>query len=225
MKNYYLFAYLLFAVVFGQEKIKVNVSVQDFNENPLEGEEIAFIGRKSKVYISKISGTNGRFQLTLPSSDTFDIKILRAGIANEYTYVAVPTVPEGYQLGPLNLTIQLQETMSFTLNDLKFASNSDVINTSSYKGLNDLANYLLRKEKLGLVISGHTDNVGSKENNQDLSERRALAVKTYLKSKGVSLNRMKSVGYGDTQPIADNKSPEGRAKNRRTEIKTFVLKS
>lgn len=69
-----------------------------------------------------------------------------------------------------------------------------------------------------IIAVGHTDSVGSDEYNQKLSIRRSEAVKQYLVSKGVEPNRVYTEGKGEKQPVADNKTAEGRAKNRRTEI-------
>ncbi len=69
-----------------------------------------------------------------------------------------------------------------------------------------------------IIAVGHTDSVGSDEYNQRLSVRRSEAVKAYLVSKGVESNRVYTEGKGEKQPVADNKTSEGRAKNRRTEI-------
>ena len=76
------------------------------------------------------------------------------------------------------------------------------------------------KENPGLhiQINGHTDNSGKAADNKTLSENRAKAVTNYLISKGIAQGRLTSKGFGDTQPVADNASPEGRAKNRRTEL-------
>ena len=68
------------------------------------------------------------------------------------------------------------------------------------------------------LVEGHTDSVGSAEYNQGLSERRANAVKEYLVSQGIEKNRVYTEGKGEKQPVADNKTKEGRAKNRRVEI-------
>ena len=69
-----------------------------------------------------------------------------------------------------------------------------------------------------IIIEGHTDDVGSAEFNQKLSEQRAHAVMKYLIERGVAANRLKSVGYGLTKPVADNKTEDGRARNRRVEL-------
>ena len=77
----------------------------------------------------------------------------------------------------------------------------------------------LKAVNLEVIIAiGHTDNIGTKEYNQNLSVRRAEAVKAYLVSKGIEPNRIYTEGKGLTQPIADNRTAEGRAKNRRVEI-------
>ena len=70
-----------------------------------------------------------------------------------------------------------------------------------------------------LAIDGHTDNTGKADKNQILSDNRAAAVKNYLISKGVDESRITSAGHGQDQPIADNKTSAGRAKNRRVELK------
>jgi outer membrane protein OmpA-like peptidoglycan-associated protein len=69
-----------------------------------------------------------------------------------------------------------------------------------------------------IVVEGHTDSVGSDSKNLDLSQKRADSVRTYLVSQGVKSDRIRAVGKGESVPVADNKSPEGRANNRRVEI-------
>ena len=70
-----------------------------------------------------------------------------------------------------------------------------------------------------MEVGGHTDNTGDFTKNSNLSAKRALAVKTFLVNSGIETIRLTTKGYADTQSIADNKTTEGRAQNRRTEIK------
>lgn len=78
---------------------------------------------------------------------------------------------------------------------------------------------LSRYPNLRIEISGHTDSTGDASYNQGLSERRARAVADYMISKGIAASRLRVVGYGEGQPIADNSTHDGRAQNRRTELK------
>ena len=75
-----------------------------------------------------------------------------------------------------------------------------------------------RKKGLKILIAGHTDNVGNAAVNLQLSKDRANSVRAYLLKKGISGERVKAVGHGESQPIASNDTDEGRAANRRTEF-------
>jgi outer membrane protein OmpA-like peptidoglycan-associated protein len=84
--------------------------------------------------------------------------------------------------------------------------------------------FLLKKFPfMKIEIGGHTDNTGDKARNKALSQSRAKAVKDYLVSKGVDATRLSAIGYGDTKPLADNKTEDGRAKNRRTVFKVLSV--
>ena len=85
--------------------------------------------------------------------------------------------------------------------------------------LDEAANQLSQVAGARVSVDGHTDSSGSDAYNQALSERRAAAVREYLVSKGVDASRLSSNGYGEAQPVADNASDEGRALNRRVELK------
>lgn len=100
-----------------------------------------------------------------------------------------------------------------------FASAKSELLPEAQVKLNDVAKALLQEDPLStIVIEGHTDSQGGADFNQQLSERRATAVRDYLVSHGVAADRITAQGIGLTRPIADNKSPEGRANNRRVEI-------
>jgi OOP family OmpA-OmpF porin len=101
-----------------------------------------------------------------------------------------------------------------------FETNSDKLKLISYANLDDLVQILKRHEAVNLTIEGHTDNVGDDAYNMTLSQKRTESVKDYLVSKGISASRLTAIGYGETKPIADNNKADGRARNRRVELKT-----
>jgi len=111
-----------------------------------------------------------------------------------------------------------QAVVAKAFSNLEFASGKDIILPASYKSLDELATLLKKKSKWRLRISGHTDNVGQADANMKLSQKRAEAVQKYLVSKGIDTKRFKVEYFGATVPIADNKTEEGRQKNRRVEM-------
>jgi len=101
-----------------------------------------------------------------------------------------------------------------------FETGKATIKPISFKSLDAVVTILKNDPSLFTDVEGHTDNVQPKAyTNMDLSQRRSEAVKAYLVSKGISADRITAQGFGDTQPIADNKTAAGRAQNRRTVLK------
>lgn len=105
---------------------------------------------------------------------------------------------------------------------LLFEYNSDVIEGNARENLNNLAESLREYRETELLIVGHTDSIASDRFNQDLSERRAASAKRYLASQGVDADRIETVGRGESEPVADNGTPEGRGQNRRVEVAIFA---
>jgi OOP family OmpA-OmpF porin len=102
--------------------------------------------------------------------------------------------------------------------DAFFDFNKSVIKPEGKAKLDDLVGKIKGINLEVIIAVGHTDSVGSDAYNQKLSVRRSEAVKAYLVSKGIEKNRVYTEGKGEKQPVADNKTAEGRAKNRRVEI-------
>jgi outer membrane protein OmpA-like peptidoglycan-associated protein len=100
-----------------------------------------------------------------------------------------------------------------------FESGKSVLTVSSYSEIDHLLNILQDDPKMRIEISGHTDKTGSEPINFKLSEARAKAVMDYLVKKGIAQSRIEYKGFGSLQPISDNTTPQGRAKNRRVEFK------
>jgi outer membrane protein OmpA-like peptidoglycan-associated protein len=110
---------------------------------------------------------------------------------------------------------------NITLNmpgNITFKSDSSELDPSFYKVLNSVNIVVKKYNKTVVEVAGHTDSTGAAEYNQQLSERRANSVAQYLESQGLASNRVVTVGAGETRPVADNATAEGRQANRRVEL-------
>jgi outer membrane protein OmpA-like peptidoglycan-associated protein len=106
---------------------------------------------------------------------------------------------------------------------ITFATNSADLNADFYAALNSVTKVLNEFDKTVIEVAGHTDSTGSDAYNQSLSERRAGSVAAYLKSQNVMPERVIAVGLGESRPVADNTSAEGRQANRRVELTLVPL--
>jgi OOP family OmpA-OmpF porin len=123
-----------------------------------------------------------------------------------------PETPRGDRVGTMGCSCDVTR-------QLQFAFGSAVLTDADKLILDEMAENLTRLKFVSGTIEGHTDSVGPEAYNQGLSERRAQAVADYLVSKGIAGDRMTVVGRGELDPIADNKTAEGRALNRRVVAK------
>ncbi|MDO5760559.1 MAG: OmpA family protein, partial [Bacteroidota bacterium] len=128
------------------------------------------------------------------------------------------------QIGNIAITKTI-DTVSYSvgsvivLENIFFEFDKSVLLPQSYVELHNLINLLNKHPNMKIELSGHTDNKGKDKYNMELSLNRAKAVYDYLILAGIDKKRLKYKGYGAKQPIADNKTEEGRAKNRRVEFK------
>jgi outer membrane protein OmpA-like peptidoglycan-associated protein len=110
-------------------------------------------------------------------------------------------------------------------NDLLFETGSSTLKPDAASQLQQLGDILAKYDKDRVRVEGHTDNVGSDTINDSLSLKRAAAVKEILKSRGVSENQIMAIGQGESRPVANNATKQGRAANRRVELHIDVPQS
>lgn len=120
------------------------------------------------------------------------------------------------------LKMEEKAVLKHAMSAVQFETGSDQLLSSSSNVLDQIVSLMIKYNYYNLVISGHTDNVGSETNNQKLSEKRAKACLTYIASRGIDKYRMSYNGYGEERPIADNNTADGRRLNRRTEFEFLV---
>jgi outer membrane protein OmpA-like peptidoglycan-associated protein len=102
--------------------------------------------------------------------------------------------------------------------NITFATDQDQVIPPFYQTLDSVAIVLNKFNKSYIDVNGHTDSTGSLQHNQDLSQRRAASVANYLGSRNVDQRRISTMGFGPSQPVASNATPDGRAQNRRVEV-------
>ena len=159
---------------------------------------------------------DGYFLVCLPAGNDYALNVS----ANNYLFYSsnfslrdfTPTRPYRKD-APLQ---KMDAGATIVLENIFFKTNSSNLETESYIELTKLLELLVKNETMRIRIEGHTDSDGDEAANLKLSQARALSVKTYLESKGIATARIESEGYGETQPLETNATPEGKAKNRRT---------
>jgi len=158
-------------------------------------------GRTARVLGAGIGGVAGGV-----AGNQLDKQIRELDEATAGTGIDVSETPEG-------------DGILVNLPEVTFAVDSTTISPSMRSALDEVAQSMVRYPDSLVDVMGHTDSTGSEQYNLDLSRRRAEAVTNHLISRSVSRARVETIGYGEQYPVADNSTPEGRAQNRRVEIR------
>lgn len=233
MKQYWLYFLLVIVLPFsaiGQsgtvqnaaipKDAPVNVTMTDFKNNPLNNEIVVFKSKLSTKEYQGLTDSVGKFSIRLPSGDKYEVFVLGFKDSASYDILDIPALKgNAYYKNPFVLDIQYMPAKSFVLEDCNFETGKATLQESSYAVLDELVAYLIRKDDERVEVGGHTDNVGTAANNLKLSTDRANTVRAYLLTKGIDPSRVTAKGYGMTKPVASNATAEGKAQNRRTEVK------
>jgi outer membrane protein OmpA-like peptidoglycan-associated protein len=130
-----------------------------------------------------------------------------------------PTVPgTAANQGCPEVRAEVKKRLAFAATAIQFETGKALIKKTSYKMLDEIVAILNEYNDYDMTIDGHTDNTGKADRNMELSQQRADAVKQYFIDKGIAASRLTATGYGQDQPVADNKTAAGRAKNRRVDM-------
>lgn len=184
--------------------------------------EIIDLQRNEIVYNDESDPSDGSFLATLTSGKNYGLNISKSG----YLFYSANFSLVGHQpKDPFLIKVLLQPIEvgnKVILNNIFFDTNRYDLKPESMAELQKLIDFLNENPAVKIEISGHTDNVGSEQANQVLSENRAKSVYQFLVNHGINAARLVYKGYGETQPIATNDTDEGRQKNRRTEFKIIA---
>lgn len=175
-----------------------------------------------KTEMLKVDPNDGKYAAVLrlqPGSDVIVTVKEPAHVFDSRSFSLADTVRGGVAHVDMQLD-KIEVGRNYTVNDIRFATNSAEITGASRYIMDELITFLKDNPRVRIELQGHTDNVGDLEANMVLSRDRAANVLQYLVGKGISEARLGSKGFGPTMPVADNGTDEGRARNRRT---TFVI--
>lgn len=165
------------------------------------------------------SDVDGTYRIRLPEKKSYMVDFRGTGFLSDMKRI---DIPENYTKEFFTLDmplIKVKVGKKVVLNNILFQTGKAILTSGSYAELDRLLGILKDNPLMRIEISGHTDNTGSLALNSKLSEDRAKAVVEYLVQKGVDQGRLEFKGFGPQQPIADNTTPAGRARNRRVEFK------
>ncbi len=177
---------------------------------------------KKLVGITNSNSFNGRFTTILPPKTNYNITVDLPNFLFFSENIDIPDQVEYYEVSrEIYLEPLSTEGSISAMRNIFFLPGESEIRVESEVELNNIYKKLAADPDLEVEIAAHTDNMGDPMVNKLLSQARAQAVKDYLIAKGIDPNRVLAVGYGDEFPVADNKTEEGRKKNRRVEVITI----
>ena len=198
-----------------EDSALVAILFTNFEDEPLPFEEIVLTGDTTGFRDTVITNEKGLAVLLLPEGDSYKLTI--HGVRNEERYHVIE-VPVFKGAQEVDVFLKYDPPMVIVLDNIYFDTDAATLRPESFEELDRLYYYLQRKKFLRVSIEGHTDNEGDDAYNLTLSRNRAMAVLRYLMQKGIDHRRLSAVGLGETKPIADNATPEGRQANRRVEV-------
>ncbi len=181
--------------------------------------DVIDVATSQVVITTASSDLDGSYRVSLPGKKSYLIDIRATGFISDLKRLNIPDT-SSREVFKLNVSLpKIKVGKKVVLNNIFFETGKAILTTGSFTELERLLNILLDNPQMKIEISGHTDKTGSETFNFKLSENRSKAVVEYMVKKGIERSRMESRGFGSLQPIADNATAQGRAKNRRVEFK------
>ena len=174
---------------------------------------------QNKVILLENSGKDGHYFSVLPGNSDYGLSVQQKGFLfySKNFSLKTQSSERAFELNVELIPIEVGEKVK--LENIFFGFDSYEIEEKSYSELTTIENFLKENPTVMISIEGHTDDEGSSEYNKSLSTNRAKSVYSYLVEKGIEASRLSYKGFGDSMPVAENDTEEGRAQNRRTEIK------
>ena len=198
------------------------VILDAITNNPIAAEIEVVDNDKDEIVFSNVSNSKtGRFLVSLPSGKNYGLAVKADGYLFHSENFNIPEATAYQEIEKEIRLNNIKKDVKIVLRNVFFDQGKAILKPESYPELNRLANVMKEVPSLKIEISGHTDNTGSAATNLRLSKERAKAVVDYLLAQEIDPSRLLYEGYGFSQPIADNKTADGRQQNRRVEFKVI----
>ena len=200
--------------------------VNPTTKEPMGGTEIEYYDLVKNKMVGKAiaSPTDGTFKIVLPYGKIYSFVAVKDSFYSESNYLDLTDVKKYQEVTKNIMLAPIQTGQVIRLNNLFFDVAKTDLDPASFPEMDRLLDLLKRYPKMEIEISGHTDSDGNDEYNMRLSQQRADAVLKYLLSKKVDAIRLKSKGYGESKPCADNSNDFGKSLNRRVEFVILKIK-
>lgn len=211
-------------LVLGELKTLLSGRVVDEQGLPMSRAAVSLEDiRTNRVVDNGIAGDAGEFSFVVRPGANYRINAKAPDYIPGSAAVDIPLSAEGTETKQNVVLSSIEKAIesgrAFKLENILFATGSAVLQSESFIELDRLVAFLEEYATVRVEVSAHTDAVGKDEDNQRLSDSRSASVVKYLSDRGIASSRLIAKGYGETRPVGDNNTPEGRALNRRVEFK------
>jgi outer membrane protein OmpA-like peptidoglycan-associated protein len=226
-----------------KKKVVLNIADSETNKGLKVKIKITNLDTDEQIIIENTVGRDGKYAVNLREGNRYNVEVSsQEGYAFSNTNIAVPGEDFGNRNERGGSTSRIQNLTEdqlenvaikvmpikmgtkLLLHDIFFEFNSFTLQDTSFKELDRVIGLLKENPGVIIEIAAHSDDIGSDEFNIKLSGKRALKIVDYLVANGISTERLKPVGYGKKFPVASNATEEGRARNRRLELKVLEVK-
>lgn len=224
--NWDIYSFDLYEEARPEAVVLIKGELKDSTGAPIEDAsiEVAY-SNSDKIEHVRVNGDDGKYAVIVHTDKPADVmvSIKKEGQAFESQLITKEELAKSTYIKGEDMEVkEIKVGVPYTINDILYTTASAELSEHSKFILREFARFLKSNPSIKVSIQGHTDDQGEDQTNLTLSERRAEGVKDYLVSQGISVSRLQSKGFGETQPRVPNTSESNRAKNRRT---VFVIDS
>ena len=229
MKHLFIAITLLFCFQsFGQTTLQpteydvvIVFKVTDDKMVPEQGAIVRLENMVDKTIITDTADIDGNTEILLKKGSSHILTVEKLTLKFEFGQFDIPKKDGKFTMEEnLQIKVITQYKRTYRL-DVHFAPNKSDLYPAAKKEVDNLLEEMRKNPTMKVEVAGHTDNVGDDKLNMQVSQKRANAIKFYLVEQGIVEKRIVSKGYGETAPIGDNTTEDGRNRNRRIEIRMF----